>query len=73
MLLDDCASDEFRCDKNQEIECIPLSKLCDFEADCLGGEDEQFCGKHSFVLRGLKDDFISKFYFLYTKWFNSAF
>uniref|UniRef100_K1P895 MAM domain-containing protein n=1 Tax=Magallana gigas TaxID=29159 RepID=K1P895_MAGGI len=41
-LCEVCAENEFGCDDFRD-ECIPLSKVCDLNADCLGGEDEKNC------------------------------
>nr|XP_022336076.1 G-protein coupled receptor GRL101-like [Crassostrea virginica] len=39
----ECKRDEFRCNRIRD-ECIPESKICDLELDCVDGEDERFCG-----------------------------
>ncbi|XP_034323391.2 G-protein coupled receptor GRL101 [Magallana gigas] len=37
-----CSPNEFLCSPYRD-ECIPIYKVCDFEPDCLGGEDENNC------------------------------
>ncbi|CAF4966009.1 unnamed protein product, partial [Rotaria socialis] len=34
-----------QCDtKAGQRQCIPTSQICDFNRDCLNGEDERLCG-----------------------------
>ncbi|XP_061194819.1 uncharacterized protein LOC133202983 [Saccostrea echinata] len=37
-----CSPDEFRCSPYR-VECVPLSRVCDLQPDCLNGEDEKGC------------------------------
>ncbi|XP_062611991.1 G-protein coupled receptor GRL101-like [Saccostrea cucullata] len=41
-LCSNCGQNEFRCHINR-AECVPLSKVCDLQPDCLNGEDEKEC------------------------------
>jgi len=42
IIFGSCNDDQFKCNDGQ---CIPSAWLCDFEIDCLGGEDEgEGCG-----------------------------
>lgn len=45
-----CAENEFRCNDFRD-ECIPLSKVCDLNIDCLGGEDEKNCGTFTWYFK----------------------
>lgn len=49
-----CAKNEFRCNDFRD-ECISLSKVCDLNTDCLGGEDEKNCGNITLYFK--HDDF----------------
>lgn len=51
------ASNQHDCDRNNEFlcskdkECIPISKVCNFENDCSDGEDETSCGSCDFQIK----------------------
>ena len=43
-----CASDMFKCKSTNDVQCIPLSKVCDFDFDCDDKSDEAECGTCTF-------------------------
>ncbi|KAK8758260.1 hypothetical protein V5799_004108, partial [Amblyomma americanum] len=51
-----CGENEFECASSRE--CIQLSQVCDFKADCSNGEDESRCGACEFStdLCGLENE-----------------
>lgn len=39
-----CTEDQFAC-KSRNGECVPLGWVCDFNADCMDGSDEDGCSE----------------------------
>ncbi|KAK8756977.1 hypothetical protein V5799_000321 [Amblyomma americanum] len=52
-----CGKGEFQC--ADSMECIPLTKVCDFKSDCSDGADEARCGACEFAsdLCGLENEY----------------